>query len=145
VDVQASSGPPPNTNLTNLYRDVVINFHGAGPLGNAATMISSFDVFWAHGPLQPGRPRNDPGWTFLQSVPYNGGATPDTIIGVPCPTTTDDTFVAVGLTYDGAVPSFYLGAATTVECDPSIADPDVPSGLDRPRPNLPRKATRGGR
>ena len=61
---------------------------------------------------------------------------------MPCPTTTNNTYVAVGLTFDGLIPSFYVGKSTEVECDPSIADPDSPSELRRARPSLQR--TPGG-
>jgi hypothetical protein len=140
VGVQSSSGAPPGTTITNAYRNVDINIHEVGPA--AGQTVTAYEVFAVHAAAPPGRARSNWG-APVSTIPYTGqqGTIPDSI-QVPCPTATDDTYVAVGLVYDSTVPSFYVGKHTRVECDPSVADPDVPSEIRRPRPNLPRGGTR---
>jgi len=150
VTVVSSSGPPPNTTLTNAYKNADVEIWGVGPNGAAAQQIDSYDVFVFHGPAEPGRARS--AWNAgvpHHTIPYNntppGAPIPDSFL-VPCPVIDDgdDTYVAVGLTFDG-IPSYYVGKATAVECDPSLADPDRPSELRRARPSLKRDGSRGGR
>jgi hypothetical protein len=145
VSVASSSGPPPNTTLTNAYKNADVEIWGVGPQGSAAQQIDSYDVFVFHGAAEPGRTRSAWGAPH-HTIPYNntpqGAPIPDSFL-VPCPEETNDTYVAVGLTFDG-IPSYYVGKSTAVECDPSIADPDRPSELRRARPSLQR-GSRGGR
>lgn len=145
VDTTSSVGPPPNTTVTNNYRDVSINTWVVGPAGPLPpnAVIDSFDIVYHHGPGEPSTGRVRSGWTALSSIPYaNAGVIGDQIL-VPCPTIVDDTFLAVGITVDG-VPSYYVGKSTAVECDPNIAEPDDPT--IRPRNQLRQKPLgRGGR
>lgn len=139
VATSGSSGPPPNTTVTNDYRDVAQNTWVVGPSGPLPpnAVVDSFDVFYHHGPGEPSTGRVRSGWTFLKSIPYaNAGVVADSFL-VPCPTTVDDTFLAVGMTFDG-VESYYVGKSTQVECDPNIADPDDTPEI-RPRDRLQRK------
>lgn len=124
VSVTGSSGPPPGTTVTNNYSDLGANVHvavgGAPAAPNAA--IVSYDIMSHHGPGDPGRNRG--AWTLEKSIPYGGAVVGDNI-AVPCPTTTDDTFLAVGATFAGGVQSLLVGAPTAIECDPNLAEPDT--------------------
>lgn len=143
VSVQSSSGPPPGTTLSNAYANVDVQVWGVGANGAPTQQVTSYDIFAVHAASPPGRQRSAWG-APLKTVAYlnnpPGSPVADSV-AVPCPTATDNTYIAVGLTFDGGIPSFYVGKETEVECDPSIADPDVPGELRRrTRPNLPRGA-----
>jgi hypothetical protein len=126
VDVTASSGPPPNTDTTQTYRDVVVNFHGeAATTLPASAGIASYEVMYFHGAADPGRLRAD--WTPLKTVPYADAAIIGDVVTVPCPTQVDDTFLAVGLNYAGGVSSMLVGKSTAIECNPTLADPNEPA------------------
>jgi len=146
VDVTSSAGPPPTTNTTQDYRDIVINFHGmlgAAPLPASAGVLF-YNIMWAHtpGPADPGRLRA--AYTPLKSIAYADAAIiGDMITPVPCPTTTNDTYLVVGLEYAGGVSSVLVGKSTVVECDPTLADPDETQ--KRPRLQRRRPMGRGGR
>jgi hypothetical protein len=146
VDVQSSSGPPPNTTLTNAYQNAEVAVWGAGPFGGPTQQVTHYDIYAVHAPAPPGRARTLWG-APLKSIPYTNvppGAPVADTVDVPCPTTANDTYVAVGLTFDGSVKSFYVGKHTVVECDPSIADPEAPADFRR-RPSTPRQFGRSGR
>ena len=138
VDTTGSSGPPPNTTVTNNYRDPAQNVWVVGSSGPLPpnTVVDSYDIFFHHGPSEPGTGRVRSGWTHLKTIPYtNSGIVADSIV-VPCPTSVDDTFLAVGLTFDG-VPSYFVGRSTQIECDPNLAEPDQPT--IRPQNRLKRR------
>lgn len=139
VDVVSSAGPVPDTTLTSNYADLALNVEsaaGAGdsPLPGSAT-IASYDIMQATGTADPGRARG--GYTLIKSVPYGDAAVSGDTVAVPCAGPGGDTYVAVGVTYAGGVESELVGAATPVECDPAIANPDGKDDLrDRKiRPN----------
>ena len=154
VNTRNSAGPPPNTTVSNDYRD-----QGNAPTKNVwivnggsylpAQILTSYDIYWFHGGADPGRVRT--GWTYLSSAQYTGGPiTADSVI-VPCPTEVDDTYLAVGMSFDGAyagtdtlptgsVQTYYVGQSTAVECDPTLADPDAPS-IDRQKKHFGRQPT----
>lgn len=134
VDVQSSSGPPPNTTLENNYANVVINFHGVTGGGantpvdspvNAGGAIQAYDVCTFRGAADPGRDRSL--WTCdgADQVPYTQSAADLTdSFAVPCPDGDLDTFVAVGIEFVDGIKSVNVGRSTAVECNPTIADPD---------------------
>jgi hypothetical protein len=160
VDTRNSAGPPPNTTVTNDYRDqgnaptknVWINAGGSYLPGQ---ILTSYDIYWYHGPADPGRVRL-PNWTLLKSVQYTGGPLLGHSVSVPCPTEVDDTYLAVGLSFDGtysgedtlpagSVQTYYVGRSTAVECDPTLAEPEEPS-FDRQKKHFGRApAGRRGR
>lgn len=142
VNTRNSAGPPPNTTVTNDYRD-----QGNAPTKNVwivaggtylpTQILTSYDIYWHHGPADPGRVRAG-NWTLLKSVAYSGGPIASDLIAVPCPTEAADTYLAVGMSFDGtwtgddtlpagSVQTYYVGRSTAVECDPTLADPDAPS------------------
>jgi hypothetical protein len=143
VETTGSSGPPPNTILTSDYRDAgsgatkSVWIAGASGVLPASSILTSYDIVYFHGTADPGRERSL--WTPLKSVPYADVAVVGDTISVPCPTDVDDTFVAVGLTFDGAVQSFYVGKSTQVECNPNLAVPDEPAK----RPQLKQRQPLG--
>jgi hypothetical protein len=63
-------------------------------------------------------------------------------VTVPCNSQLKDSFIALGVSFDGGVgpdvPSALVGRAIQVECNPNIAVPEV-----KPRPGL--TGTRTGR
>lgn len=147
VNVQSSSGPPPNTTLTNAYANVDIQIWGVGPQGGPTQQVTSYDVFAVSAASPPARTRTSWGAPLKQVAYTNnppGAPVSDSVL-VPCGDPANNVYVAVGLTFDGMIPSYYVGAATEVECDPSMADPDAPSELRRARPSLPREMGRRSR
>jgi hypothetical protein len=154
VNTRNSAGPPPNTTVSNDYRDQ----------GNPTTknvwivdsgsflptqILTSYDIYWFHGGADPGRVRTN--WTYLSSAQYTGGPITADSVTVPCPTEVDDTYLAVGLSFDGAyagtdtlptgsIQTYYVGKSTAVECDPTLADPDAPS-IDRQKKHFGRQPT----
>jgi hypothetical protein len=140
-------------NITMNYVDVDPNFHGVtGPCtgSNPTTctnnpvpaddVIVSYDLYRFNGPTEPGRDRDL--WTFVESVPYvPGGVTLDNVAGgINCPDTINDSFIAVGISFDGGsagpVPSELVGRATRLECNPDMVDPQP----QRPAPAKVRRA-----
>ena len=127
VDTSGSAGPPPNTTVTNAYADLALNFHGAGLTAQASSAIVSYDVVAHHGPAAPGHDRAAFNLGTIKTIPYeNAGVVGDAVL-VPCPTTADDTYLAVGASFlNGSLApltSAFVGAPTAVECDPNIAEP----------------------
>lgn len=127
---------------------------GAGSPIQATDLISSVDIYMAVG-SDPGRDRTNPGWMFLQSVPYSGSSASISDFLVNCmDQTTQDVFLAAGLTYNGGtgggVQGPYLGRATSFECDPNLAQPDQPRNIrpsrqdTQPDSLTPRRGQRGG-
>jgi len=150
VDVQSSTGPPPTTELTSDYANVVINFHGVeGQADNpvdpdvaSGGSIAAYDICTFRGTADPGRERVADGWACApgdQIVYTNPVGDLSGTFDVPCPDTDIDTFVAVGIEFVGGVSSVYVGESTAVECNPTIADP--PSDV-KPR-RQDRLGTRG--
>ena len=89
----------------------------------------------------------DPGrlravWTLEKQVPYADAAVVGDTVAVPCPTTVDNTYLAVGFEYAGGVKSVLVGPAAEIECDPTLADPD--DAATKPRPKVaPRRRPLG--
>jgi len=133
VHVTSSSGPPPATTTTDNYADLALNYHGAGATVAATSGVVSYDIMSFHGSADPGRLRSL--WTPLKQVPYNNAGVVGDQVSVPCPTPAGDTYLAVGVTFDGDgngvlsagdVKSALVGGSQPVECDPNIAQPDQP-------------------
>jgi len=138
VNTSGSAGPPPNTTVTNQYADLALNFHGAGASAQGNTAIVSYDIVAHHGPAAPGHDRAAYNLGTIKNVPYeNAGVVGDAVL-VPCPTTADDTYLAVRASFkDGSnspLASMLVGAPTAVECDPNIAEP---------QPRLERRNRKG--
>jgi hypothetical protein len=91
-----------------------------------SSLVVSYDICTFTGAADPGRDRSM--WNCSASVPYADGAVTGNGVTVSCPNTVDDTFVAIGATFDGGsgpdVPSALVGRATQVECNPNIANPE---------------------
>jgi hypothetical protein len=151
VQVAGTAGPPPNTDATNNYQDVLINFHGAtGPSNTmlpAGAGIQSYDVLFFHGPFAGGPPGRDrAGWQSVKSVPYNNASVVSDMVDVPCPTSGAGTvsWLALGMTFQGGVQSelvSFSGTGQAVSCDPTIADPDQPQhrpSIQRAKPAAPK-------
>jgi hypothetical protein len=151
VHVAATAGPPPNTDATSNYQDVLINFHGAtGPSNTmlpASAGIQSYDVLFFHGPFSGGPPGRDRGlWSPVKSVPYNNASVVSDMVDVPCPTSgpTTVSWLALGVTFAGGVQSelvSFSGTGQAVSCDPTIADPEHPQhrpSIQRAKPAAPK-------
>jgi hypothetical protein len=139
--VQTSARNEPNVDTTQAYANIGLNFYGetaGGPLLDSMSILS-FDICTFHGPGDPGRDRSS--WSCSATVPYADAAVANVPVSVPCPNDGDDTYVAIGATFAGDVPSRLVGKATAMECDPNLADPDA--DLNR-RPTV-RPKKRGGR
>lgn len=143
VDTQSSSGPPPNTTVTNDYSDIAINYHGVGGgTANTAlpanTGIANIQILGHQGSADPGRERS--GWNqgVLKSIPYGNASVSGDVVAVACGESTEEVFLGVGLEFiDGEV-SALVGSSTAVECDPTIAEPE-----DQPRLKRYRKRPLG--
>ncbi len=131
VDVTGSTGPPPTTKVTNNYADLALNYHGADLTAQATSGIVSYDIMMFHGGADPGRLRS--AWTLVKQIAYSNAGIAGDMINVSCPTSAGDTYLAVGATFDGDgnkvlsagdVKSVLVGRATSVECNPNIADPE---------------------
>jgi hypothetical protein len=135
---------------TNDFVDLGLNMHSIVGVTDAATVVS-YDLCTFHGPGDPGRLRSA-GWVCSASVPYTGAAKTGAAFKVPCAEITQDTWYAVGVTFNGGsgapVKSELVGRAIQVECDPTIAEPEPLKrpGL-RPTPKKPAasKPARSGR
>ena len=139
--VQTSARNEPNVDTTQSYVDIGLNFYGetAGGALPDSMSILSFDICTFHGPGDPGRDRS--AWNCEQSVPYNNSDVSGIAVSVPCPNDGDDTYVAIGATFAPDVESKLVGAATAMECDPNLANPE-----QDPRPRIrPKKSRRTGR
>lgn len=131
VNVTSSSGPPPTTTTTDNYADLAVNYHGAGATAAANSGVVSYDIVSFHGNADPGRLRSL--WTPVKSIPYNNAGVVGDQVNVPCPTPVSDTYLAVGVTFDGDgnkvlsggdIKSVLVGASIPVECNPNIAEPE---------------------
>jgi hypothetical protein len=151
VQVAGTAGPPPNTDATNSYQDVLINFHGvSGPSNTplpASAAIQSYDVLFFHGPFAGGPPGRDRSlWSHAKTVPYNNASVVSDLVDVPCPTSgpTTVSWLALGMTFQGGVQSDYVsfsGTGQAVSCDPTIADPEHPQhrpSIQRSKPAAPK-------
>jgi len=143
-----------NIEVTINYADVAPNFHGvtgtcSGSLPNTCTnnpvladdAIVSYELMLATGMAEPGRLRT--GWTQVASIPYPGAGVPGVFQSVACPDTLNDAFIAVGMTFEGGagpdVTSTLVGAATRLECDPQLADPQVPANPKKLKSVTPQR------
>jgi len=126
---------------TNNYVDLGLNLHAISGVPDSASIVS-YDLCTFHGPSDPGRLRSA-GWTCTTSLPYTDAAKTGAAFKVPCADVINDTWYAVGATFNGGtgqpVKSAMVGRAIQVECDPTIAEPEP---LKRPglRPTAPKKA-----
>jgi hypothetical protein len=144
VVVNQSTGPPPNTTVDNDYNDVGIAIHSVADAGGvnvpnpASFIIDSYDVLFFQGANPPGALRSN--WTFVKSIAYNDAAIVADQVNVPCPDgPTSQTFLAIGMTFNG-VPSETVGPPSLpVACDPNVADPQP----DDRRPKFTRPSKRG--
>jgi hypothetical protein len=138
----SSSGSPPNQTVTVEYSNIDVNVWGVGPHGQPSQQVTSYDIFAVHAPVAPPRTRADWGAPHRQ-IPFTntppGEPLWDSFV-VPCPTREDDTYIAVGLTFDGTVPSHYVGAATAMDCEDYLADPDALSEPRRSGRGIGRRA-----
>jgi hypothetical protein len=128
VTVTSSAGPPPNTLVTNNYMDLALSYHGADATAAGTSALVSYDILAHHGATDPGRLRSAYSLGQIATIPYANAAVAGHQIAVPCPTTVNDTFLAVGATFvdpdtPGGLKSILVGKATAVECDPNIATP----------------------
>ena len=135
------AGTPPNTTLTLDIPDLARNYHGAGLTAAATTGIQSYDIVAHHGPAPPGRVRSFWNQGTVLTIPYSDSAVSGAVVEVICPTTADDTYLAVGATFvdpsTGGLASMYVGHVQIAECDPNIADPDAPSLQRAPMSDRP--------
>lgn len=140
---------------TNNFVDIGLNLHSASgaantPIADGATLIS-YDLCTFHGAADPGRLRSA-GWSCGSHVPYANGAVSGAPFKVPCSDILADTWVAVGVTFDGGagpdVASALVGRAIRVECDPTIAEPEPlprPGLRPTPKKGATSKPVRSGR
>jgi len=143
-----------NIEVTINYADVAPNFHGVSGTCSGSTpatctnnpvladdAIVSYELMVATGMADPGRLRT--GWTQVASIPYPGAGVPGVFQSVACPDTLNDAFIAVGMTFEGGagpdVTSTLVGAATRLECDPQLADPQVPANPKKLKSVTPQR------
>jgi len=147
ITVTYAYGPAPFITIGNNYADLRINFHGVSGPNNtplsATAAIASYDVMKFFGQHDPGRLRS--AWTLLKTIPYEGVGIVGDQVQVPCPDTTGDSFLALGVTYKGGagppVKSIYVGRSISIECNPNIADPEQPKPKLRPAHKKPLSAS----
>jgi len=104
------------------------NFTGrdSGGTLSADSTIVSYDLYEANGTDQGREAAN---WNLVSQTPYVSAADgADTGYSVDCSNEAVDKVYAVGLTMTGGggpdVATELVGASTTVECDPTLAEPD---------------------
>lgn len=111
-----------------------------------SNVISEWQLVKFTGLADPGR-RRDLGWVTIQTTPYVPGGAPATF-NVPCGSTATDEWVAVGIGFNGGsagiVDSALVGRAIALECDPNLAQPDLPQTFDR-KPTATQIESKPGR
>jgi hypothetical protein len=140
-----------NYNLADQADRVHTAFGATDDALPVSSVVAEWHLMQATGTSDPGRARSN--WAQIQTIPYVPGGTPE-FAEVPCADTANDSWLAVGLGFDGGaagiINSELVGVAIQIECDPTLADPD--NGFIEARPNpggdlpfdtAPRKA--GGR
>jgi hypothetical protein len=109
-------------------------------------VISEWQLVKSTGSADPGC-RRDLGWVTIQTTPYVPGGAPATF-NVPCSSTVTDEFLAIGIGFNGGaagvIDSALVGAAIPLECDPNIAQPDLPVNVDR-KPSATQLEGKSGR
>jgi hypothetical protein len=132
--------------------------HTASGAGDVAlptdSVVAEWHLLFFVGTGDPGRLRSA-GWTLIQTVPYVAGGSTTNVVEVDCPNTVQDAWFAVGLGFDGGaagtIDSELVGATIGIECDPNLADPELPvkqrfeRADDRPQPSDARPRSAGGR
>jgi hypothetical protein len=123
VTVTGSSGPPPNTTLTNDYADLALGYHGwIGAPVPANTGVQSYDIVAHQGNVRPNPTRDAFSLGEIANVPYNNASVSGSLLQVPCPDQGLDTWVAVCATFADGVKSQFCGQPTAVESDEAAAD-----------------------
>jgi hypothetical protein len=107
--------------LDVVYPDVAPNVHAVRADGTplpASSVVAGYDLYEFVGISDPGRTASE-GWTLIDHKPYEDGPA-DSEIVTSCPPTSADTFLALGLTFEGGsgpeVKSALVGRSVQLEC-----------------------------
>jgi len=147
VTGSSRAGQSITVNYQNL--DQTNNNHtwqaSVGDVYPTADVIREWQLVKATGTSDPGRARAL-GWVTVQSTAYVPGGAP-AVFNVPCSSIATDEYLAVGIGFEGGtgvIDSALVGSAIQIECDPNIAQPDLPTEMDR-KPSATQLEGKAGR
>jgi hypothetical protein len=127
------AGANVSINYNNLDQTNMVHTWNINQVYPTNAVIKEWQLVKATGSADPGRLRSL-GWVTIQSTPYVPGGAPASFV-VPCSSTVTDEFVAIGIGFNGGtagtIDSALVGRAIPLECDPNIAQPDLPVNVDR--------------
>lgn len=125
------AGATIQVNYNNLDQATMVHstdWAGGGGVFPTVDVVLEWQLVKATATSDPGRLRSN-GWVTIQTTPYVPGGAPNSFV-VPCASTATFEFLAIGIGFNGgaggAIDSALVGRAIPLECDPNLAQPDLP-------------------
>jgi hypothetical protein len=108
--------------------------NGAQSMLPTSAIVAEWQVVRFTGFGDPGRLRSN-GWVTVRTIPYQEGGAFDVLTSVACQDVIMDEYLAVGIGFNGGaagvIDSALVGEAVQLECDPNLAEPDLPQDVPR--------------